>query len=262
MKATLYGAALAAFFVSSSAMAADMPPRAPVYKAPPPVVEYNWSGFYSASQIGGAWASIDGRYVLPPPDGHSADLSRAVYGSYYGAQYQWGQWVLGVEGGFNTIFTGHNWGSSVSPSADCIGSGVAGTSCQDRVKNYWTAGGKLGYSFGNWMIYATGGYANGRVQTQTVTTATGIAFDYTSERHDGWFVGAGADLYVTRLWWSDLIIGVQYQHVDLGTERHFDLVTPPSVLNVLTRDVSATVDSVVLRATFKYSPAALVRAAY
>jgi hypothetical protein len=244
-------------------MAADMPVKAP-RSAPPPIpVEYNWSGFYTASQIGGAFANIEGDYVLPPPDHHDADLSRAVFGSYIGLQYQINRWVLGVEAGYNTVFTGHDWGSSASGTDDCLLSSGAGFTCQNRVNNYWTAGGKLGYAFGNWMLYATGGYANGRVQTRTIVTGVpDISLDLTSQRHSGWFAGAGVDMYVTHLLWSDLIIGLQYQHVDLGTERHFDLVTPPVVLNNLTRDVNATVDTIMLRATFKYSLGGPVSAAY
>jgi outer membrane immunogenic protein len=250
----LCSAAALAVLCATSAMAADLPVKAPVYKAPPPPpAAYNWSGFYTASEIGGAWASVDGTYVLPPTDGHSADLSRAVYGTYVGAQYQWNNWVLGVEGGWNTIFTGHDWGHTASLTGDCLASGPAGFACRDRVNNYWTVGGKLGYAFGNWLVYAVGGFANGRIQTETVD-ATGVAFDFTSERHDGWYAGGGVDMFVTKIWWSDLIIGAQYRHVDLGTVRHFDLVTPPfGVVNASTRDMSATVDTVVLRATFKYS---------
>jgi outer membrane immunogenic protein len=261
MKTMLSGIAVFAALFTTSAIAADMPVKVPVVRAPLPV-EYNWSGFYTASQIGGGWADIEGTYVLPPADRHDADLSRALYGSYIGAQYQWNQWVLGVEAGYNTFFSGDGWGTSAGPSGDCLGFGPpGGVTCQNRITNYWTAGGKLGYSFGNWMIYATGGYANGRVQTQTALNATNTVFDYTSERHGGWFAGAGFDWYVTKLWWSDLIIGFQYQHVDLDTERHFDVFTPG--LNSLTRDVSATVDTFVARATFKYSlPSPAVRAAY
>ena len=203
-----------------------MPSPAP-YRAPPPVghgrVQLEWVLQRIADRrfVGGCRRD----YVLAPTVRHDADLSNAVYGSYFGYQYQWGRWVVGAEAGYNTVFTGHDWGHSLSGTADCLSAGPVGRTCQDRVKNYWTAGGKLGYAVGNWMVYGTGGYADGRVQTRPITSATGAILDYTSERHGGWFAGAGIDLYVTRLWWSDLIIGLQYQHVDLGTERHFDTTT-------------------------------------
>src|SRR5262249_42178925 len=45
-----------------AAMAADMP-----LKAPPPVVEYNWSGLYWGANAGWAWDSFDWRYTNPSP---------------------------------------------------------------------------------------------------------------------------------------------------------------------------------------------------
>ena len=253
-KILLSAAALIAF--AAPALAADMSAR-PITKAPPMVASagYNWTGFYTASSIGGAWYEVNGTYVLPPPDQHNTDDSTGIYGSHVGIQYQWGNWVLGVEGAYNTLFNGDDWGSSTSQGPDCIAS-TANRLCQGRVRNYWTVGGKLGMTFGNWMVYGTGGYANGRVQTQTfrTTTTPNILNDFTSERHDGWFAGAGVDLFVTKFLYSDLIIGVEYQHVALDTERHFDQLFPVTAPNALTRDVDASVDVIRAKATFKWTP--------
>src|SRR5215213_1885477 len=176
-KILLSAAALIAF--AAPALAADMAAR-PITKAPPMVAAagYNWSGFYTASSIGGAWYDVQGTYVQTPPvgDNHNADDSAGIYGSHVGFQYQWNNFVLGVEGGYNTLFNSDDWGSSASPSPDCIAS-TAGRLCQAQVRNYWTAGGKLGMAFGNWMIYGTAGYANGRIRTQTVLTPSNLIRD-------------------------------------------------------------------------------------
>jgi hypothetical protein len=61
-------------------------------------------------------------------------------------------------------------------------------------------------------------------------------------------------MFVTKFLYSDLIIGVEYQHVEFDTKRHFDqlfLVTTP---NLLTRDVDASVDVIRAKATFKWTP--------
>jgi outer membrane immunogenic protein len=253
----IFLSAAALIALAAPALAADMSVR-PITKAPPMVsaAGYNWTGFYTASTLGGAWYEVNGTYVQPPRDGHNSDDSSGIYGSHIGIQYQWSNWVIGVEGGYNTLFNGDDWGSTSSPSADCIGSGVAGSSCQGRVRNYWTVGGKLGMTFGNWMIYGTGGFANGRVQTRTLNTTTtpNALIDFTSERHDGWFAGVGADLFVTKFLYSDLIIGVEYQHVEFDTERHFDLTRAAVGVNAFTRDVDANVDVVRAKATFKWTP--------
>ena len=49
----LAGAAISAI-MAGSAFAADMP-----LKAPPPVLAYDWSGFYIGGVIGGAWSRTD-----------------------------------------------------------------------------------------------------------------------------------------------------------------------------------------------------------
>src|SRR5437879_4204640 len=48
--------ALMAFLVGP-AMAADMPAKAPVYKAAPAIVGYDWGGFYVGGHVGGAWSA-------------------------------------------------------------------------------------------------------------------------------------------------------------------------------------------------------------
>jgi outer membrane immunogenic protein len=50
----LSAAALVAMFVGPAA-AADLPVRAPVLKAPVAAPIYNWTGFYTASSVGGQW---------------------------------------------------------------------------------------------------------------------------------------------------------------------------------------------------------------
>ena len=55
----LAGIALSSLF-AGSAMAADLPVRAPVYKGPPPVVAYfSWTGCYVGANVGWAGAKQD-----------------------------------------------------------------------------------------------------------------------------------------------------------------------------------------------------------
>src|SRR5690242_8853300 len=89
--------------LGGSAMAADL--RAPVYKAPPPVPVWNWSGFYvgvnggysfgnddvtqTVSQNGVA-AIVPEKVVVAPKGG--------IFGGQAGYNWQVGSLVLGVEG--------------------------------------------------------------------------------------------------------------------------------------------------------------------
>jgi outer membrane immunogenic protein len=260
-KLLISAAALTA--LAGPALAADMAVR-PITKAPvaPVSAAYNWSGFYSVTTAGGAWWNVDGDYVAAPFDHHNTSDSKFILGSFYGAQYQWNNWVIGVEAGYSALFNS-DYASTLSPSADCLAS-VANRTCESRINNYWQAGGRIGYAWNNWMAFASGGYANGRIQTRTLVTSapTTTLTSYTSDRHDGWYAGGGLEMFVGHWLWSDTIIGVEYQHVEFDTKRHLDVLGTAATA----RDVSGSMDLVQARLTFKYNLGALgagpVTAAY
>jgi outer membrane immunogenic protein len=244
-KGWLIGGAALAALLTSPALAADMPFKTP---APPAPTAYNWTGFFTGSSLGWQSWDISGIYVTPPPDRQHTEGSRGVFGSHVGAQYQVNSWVLGVEAAFNTPFS-HTSTSSTGPSGDCNASLPAVQSCSSRINNTWTAGARLGYAFDRFMAYGTGGFASGRVDTATqagnlLTSSTGV-------RQDGWFAGAGAEYFVTKFLWSDLILGAEYQHIDLGTARHTDTLTGAPIQS---RDVKATEDIARARMIFKWTP--------
>jgi outer membrane immunogenic protein len=233
-------------------MAADIPVKAaPVTPIAAPAA-YNWTGLYTASSVGVQRWKIDGTYVLFPTSDHNTRATRVIFGSHAGYQHQFGNFVLGVEAGYNTGYNPSFAGSN-SISADCLGgTGPANRTCQSRVRNYWTFGGKVGYAWDNFMVYGTGGYANGRIDTNTFVTSTGALTSDTTARHGGWYAGAGFDFYVTKLWWSDLILGVEYQHVEFGRVTHVDTlgVALPGTND---RRMRATEDVIRAKATFKYN---------
>jgi outer membrane immunogenic protein len=253
----LFLSAAALTLLVAPALAADIAVR-PATKAPAMVAPatYNWTGIYTASSVGGAWWEVDGAYVLPPPDRHNVDANRGIYGSHLGAQYQWNNIVLGVEGSYLTNFD-RAFEAVNGGTPDCIASNAA-RQCQARIDRIWTAGARLGLAWDRLMVYGTGGYASGRVQTHRADL-TGLFLDTSSERHSGWFAGVGAEFFVTKFFWSDLILGVEYQHIDLDTERH--LAAVPAT--IATRDISATIDTIRARLVFKYGVGGdVVRAAY
>lgn len=263
MKKLLGGIALS-LVLAAPAIAADMraPARGPI-KAPAAMATvYNWSGLYSATGLGVSWWDIEGSYVDATLGSHNTSASRFNYSSIVGAQYQVGNWVLGVEGAFNSLF-GRGYATSNSISADCLGgtAPIADRTCSSRVSSIWTVGGRLGYAWDRFMVFGGGGYANGRIQTRTAVTSTGALTSESSDRHGGWYAGGGFEMYVTRFWMSDVIFGVEYQHIDLSSERHLTslggALTPAN-----DRNMSATVDTVRARLVFKWTPGGPVMARY
>ena len=237
------------------AVAADLPVKARPVTPAMATTAYNWTGIYSATTVGIQRWDIEGTYLMFPMSDHRTEGTRWTFGTHLGYQHQFGNWVLGIEGGFNS---GYNptFTSSNSISPECLGgTGPAGRTCESRIANYWNIGGKVGFAWDSFMVYAQGGYANGRIDTQTTVTGTPSLTSATTARHGGWYVGGGFDVYVTKLWWSDLIVGVEYQHVEFASLTHIDTLGV-AVAGTNDRNMRATDDVVRLKITSKWNWAA------
>ncbi len=240
MKSIVAGAIAAVILFVSPVLAADLPARIPV-KAPSLPVVYDWSGIYTASSIGGAWENINGTSL----GGATAntDGTQGWLGSHVGYQKMFGAWVFGIEGGYSTPFTS-KYNHQSGGTGDCSAVGAA-FQCNSRINDVWTIGGKAGYAFGNWMVYGAGGYANGRVEE--TTSLGGVVGSGSKENQSGWYAGAGVDWYVTRIFYSDLILGVEYRHIALDDKLHSDLGGP-----AFNKTFNSDIDTVMLKATFKW----------
>ena len=77
---------------------------------------------------------------------------------------------------------------------------------------------RLGYAWDRWLPYVTGGYATGQVTSrfQDFNFNGGIPVVSDKQRHGGWVLGAGVDYAIT----NNVIIGVEYLHIDLEDEIH------------------------------------------
>jgi outer membrane immunogenic protein len=163
-----------------------MPQKVPVYVAPP----FSWTGGYIGINGGGGW----GRSSFSDPFATgSFDNSGALVGGTLGYNWQSQQIVFGVEGDMD-------W-SDFRGSAPC-----AGTSCETRNNWLGTVRGRLGYSFGEFMPYVTGGLAVGDIKNSIA--GVGDA-DVTKA---GWTVGGGLEAHISGPWSAK----VEYLYVDLG----------------------------------------------
>src|SRR5262249_55790947 len=129
-------AVLAAAFLSSAALAADLWTKAPPYLAPPP-----WAGFYAGLNAGGSWATAETPFS-------SSNLSGLLGGGQLGYNWQAGQVVFGVEGDFQA--------STQSTSSNGAIGGIPFTVDQ-KLPWFATFRGRLGYGLGSWLLYVTGG---------------------------------------------------------------------------------------------------------
>src|SRR5579864_8842916 len=111
----LLASAISGLVLPQAVVAADMPVKAPIYKAPVLAPVYNWTGFYLGGHIGGAWSDI----ALTDNNLNGVSWNPGGTGFVGGAQagynLQAGNLLFGVEGDFDwTTFTGRT-GPIVTP---------------------------------------------------------------------------------------------------------------------------------------------------
>jgi outer membrane immunogenic protein len=232
MKKLLSGIALGAFLAAAPAMAADLPARMPV-KAPEPVYTmYNWSGFYIGGHAG--WGRGEADLTVPAGTTTvSRDTDGFLGGGQVGINWQTGQWVFGLEGSVSFLS---------KDNTDACTFGVAAiTACSAEMKHFWRAGGRVGFAAGqtgNWLIYATGGFA--RAQFETSLTIAGVTISDTVH-HAGWYAGGGVEWGVA----PNFVIGVEGYFARLGDET--------VGTGAFTRNVDLDVAVVQARASYKFN---------
>ena len=251
-------ATAAALAYAGPASAADMPLKAP--PAPPPA--YSWTGIYVGISDGWSWEHSSWSYDPPVPTNanqhFSADKTANIFSGLVGLQWQWSNIVIGAEYNRYAAFDSSNWTSHQCPNV--------ALNCEVRVGDLQTAGARLGWAghgfipfTQDWLLYVTGGWAEGTVQTRaTFLNAAGVRIDTGEDslvRQDGWFVGVGLDAVLAHGSLVDWIGGIEYDHIDLGTSFHCVVATacvPGPTGNVLNRDVSLTEDIFKFRTTLKF----------
>jgi outer membrane immunogenic protein len=231
-------------FSTTAAMAADLPVKAPPM---PFVPEFNWTGVYVGTNFGGEWTSQ--RAFWPNSGlGFSHDSSAGVGGLHAGAQYQWtNNWVLGVDFSWFSGFDGTQVIGSPSP-----GCPNPAFTCAAGMSSVVTVGPRVGYAFRDFLVYGTGGWASGEINTSALG-ARGF-FDNFSKRHDGWFAGAGVDYAVWKGRQTAVIIGLEYKHVDLGTATMISPGDGIAGCAVNCRLINTSADVVQARFSLKFDP--------
>ncbi len=209
------------------AMAADMPLKAP---PPAPPAIYDWTGFYTGLNVGAAWGSYDPRTSTVPdgvinastPSVNAAGIQSInpvgfTGGSQAGYNWQWGNWVTGIEGDFNYL---HLNGEATSGAVPLTGHAQAVVSSYGDADWLFTLRPRIGWTISNWLFYATGGLAVTDVNDDFALT-TEIHYTYNaasllqSGRIDndiqaGYAVGGGIETGIT----DRLSVKAEYLHVN------------------------------------------------
>lgn len=215
---------LAAAFAALPAYGADLyapgvsAKDAPMYDAVP-----NWTGFYLGVNGGYGWgaarstlstAAIDNGVLITalPPAGDTSKFwtSGGFGGGQLGYNLQRDRFVFGIEADIQSAdITGKAFSESVT------GNITTDAWVKSRLDWFGTVRGRLGYSYGGSLIYATGGFAYGGVRDSLIQTvnATAAGSDGRNATLTGYTVGGGLEYALTPVW----SVKAEYQYINLGT---------------------------------------------
>jgi outer membrane immunogenic protein len=221
-------AGLALVALAAPAIAADMPAKVPVFKAPVMAPAYNWTGFYVGANAGYGWNSqtdqisaITDPAVILGPLSAATSVPVNAKGFIGGAQfgYNWQlspSWLVGLEADISYAdVTGTNSVPGGDPSRIMT--------AQEKLDWLGTARGRVGFlPTDRFLTYVTGGLAYGHATLSTALSRTSGCFGNNCEAGSvsntkaGWTIGGGAEWAFASNWSAK----VEYLYVDLGSISH------------------------------------------
>jgi outer membrane immunogenic protein len=181
----------------TSALAADLPPGSPEYRAPAQVVadRFTWTGIYVGANAGygtGMWTDTTGT--------GDDRVSGALAGGQIGANLQTGSFVFGVEGDFQA-----SWQKK---TVNSVVGGVA-VSASEELPWFGTARARAGFAFDRALLYVTGGGA--WVDLKLSGTALGVTVS-SEQSKMAWTAGAGLEWMIADHWSAK----IEYLYIDTG----------------------------------------------
>jgi len=193
---------------------------------------YNWTGSYAGSHIGYAWGSSNWTASTPV-------AARNVSGSLdlfqpFNAFDESGSFFEGLQAGYNymlpsRVVIGTEVDASFPSFQNSVGISIGGTSTftsptlgpvsySETVLSSGTMRGRIGYAPGNWLFYATGGFAWTYDRQSLTPVATG-ASDMPFLWRLGWTAGAGVEVPIAPHWTARL--EYLFTDYDMGSTTFF-----------------------------------------
>jgi outer membrane immunogenic protein len=217
----------ATLLFAGPAFAADLGTRPPVYKAPPLVPVFSWTGWYIGANAGYGWGestspAISSNVLDPANPFDNFFPSLKPRGFIGGGQigYNWQvnpNWVVGLEADFQGADIKASGANSLVFTSALLPPLTVTESLSEKLEFLGTVRGRLGYAAGNWLFYGSGGVAYGDVKSTIGVSASipGVSAAISGSRSEtrvGWAAGGGVNYAMTQNW----ILGVDYLHYDLG----------------------------------------------
>jgi high affinity Mn2+ porin len=196
------GAGLGMLVLDGPAAAADLPLKAPAFKA-----VYNWTGFYLGGHVGYGGGSF-GPGTNPLPE-QGVFFPHSVTGL-----------IGGYQAGYNRQFSNHvvlGIEADASFPSPIDAPRLTPAPFNTTLDYVGTVRGRIGYAFGAWLPYVTGGFAWGHSHVDINDGGRNI-ISSPGQYHPGWTAGAGVEFAVSGNWSAKL----EYDYIDLA-RRMYDL---------------------------------------
>jgi high affinity Mn2+ porin len=194
------GLGLGMLALADPALAADLPLKAPALRA-----VYDWTGFYIGGHFGYGGGSLGPNTNPLPLEGvflpHSVTGVMGGYQVGYNRQLS-NNVVLGVEA--DATFP--------APVDQAAMARLPPAPYNTSIDYIGTARGRIGYAFGPWMPYVTGGFAWGHPDVAFNDGSGAIVRHY----QFGWTAGLGLEFAVSGNWSAKL----EYNHVELSRQLY------------------------------------------
>jgi outer membrane immunogenic protein len=191
---------------------------------------------YSPNDPAAAQLLSGAAFGTPPvANGYRISQSGPVGGVEAGYNWQWSNWLLGVEADFSLA----DMSGRASGTTGGLNPGTQTTTATQDTDWYGTVRGRAGWlATPNLLLFGTGGFAYGRVDGSAnymfnvsgpapilvfgpiggfgaICQANTVCFaGSSSEIRTGWTAGGGAEWLLDQHW----SVKIEYQFVDLGTE--------------------------------------------
>jgi outer membrane immunogenic protein len=229
MKKALISSVLFGVLAAGSSMAADLPVKAPIMKAPPPPV-YTWTGCYLGG--GGGYGMFDqehdveaagGTVLVPKVDTGGRGWFGTVQG---GCDLQFNSF-LPILGGSMIIgaFADGDWGNIKGTS------NIAGFVGDEKLDQSWAAGARLGWlPTDRFLTFVSGGYTNAHLRDVFFASPPfSASLEDQAHRVSGFFIGTGYEYQLG--WFPGLTWKTEYRFADYGS-RTDQIITLPTVTPV------------------------------
>src|SRR5215472_4351618 len=230
MKKALIASALLGVCVTGSAVAADLPTKAPIMKAPPAPV-YNWTGCYIGG--GAGYGMFDHEHdsvtLAGVANGPKVDTGgRGWFGTVQGGcDIQFNSFfpILGGSMLFG-VFADGDWGN-VKGTNEASNVNLFG---DEKLDNSWAVGARLGWlPTDRFLTFVSGGYTQAHLQDLNYVAFPGTVVSAQLPGHNvnGWFIGTGYEYNLG--WLPGLTWKTEYRWADYGS-RTDTIVGVPSGL--------------------------------